>query len=141
MAVFAIFFGYARLRIGYTPARGGEPVKLQRACLLDTPGFGERLIGARGERSRKRGTETDCKDGRRMGMDRTTETKSSKRVDRILADCGARTAAARDLLEPLARQAAALEVDLSGRTEHDQDYVRVLRAYESALKALRQCRK
>jgi hypothetical protein len=74
-------------------------------------------------------------------MDRTTETKSSKRVDRILADCGARTAAARDLLEPLARQAAALEVDLSGRTEHDQDYVRVLRAYESALKALRQCRK
>lgn len=63
---------------------------------------------------------------------------AAARVDAILNDCGATMTRSRDLLRPLARQAAALESDLTGRTEHDADYLRVLRAYEGTLKTLRQ---
>jgi hypothetical protein len=64
--------------------------------------------------------------------------KAAARVDAILSDCGAWGHGGRDLLRPLARQAAELESDLASRTEHDADYTRVLSAYEGALKTLRQ---
>lgn len=63
---------------------------------------------------------------------------TAARVDAILSDCGAWGHGGRDLLRPLARQAAELEADLAGRTEHDAEYTRVLSAYEGALKTLRQ---
>lgn len=60
-----------------------------------------------------------------------------ERANKILDDCGVRIAGRRDLLMPLARQVAALEVDLGGRTAHDAEFIRLLSAYESALRALR----
>lgn len=63
---------------------------------------------------------------------------TAARVDAILRDCGARGREDRNLLRPLARQAAELEADLAGRTLHDTSYTRVLSAYEGALKTLRQ---
>lgn len=62
-----------------------------------------------------------------------------ERVDRVLADCGARSQPMRDLLRPLAQQVVVLEVDLSERMAHDLEYLRLLKAYEGALQLLRRC--
>jgi hypothetical protein len=72
-------------------------------------------------------------EGKGKGKDGT-----AARVDAILKNCGAWGREGRNLLRPLARQAAELEADLASRTEHDADYTRVLSAYEGALKTLRQ---
>lgn len=82
--------------------------------------------------------------GRPGGDERRCNTMDGdcgSRESEILSDCGVRSPATRDLLRPLARQVAALEVDLSGRTAHDAEYLRLLKAYESALQTLRRsCR-
>jgi hypothetical protein len=69
--------------------------------------------------------------------ERSERVDIDERTEAILHDCGVRLPGRRDLLLPLARQIVALEVDLSGRTFHDAEYCRLLKAYESALQALR----
>lgn len=75
----------------------------------------------------------------------------SERVDEILDNCGLvgeyldvdegefKVRDRRSLLRPLAREIATLEVDLRQSTRRDARYFNLLRAYESALKALSQC--
>lgn len=68
------------------------------------------------------------------------EDNLDARAEAILDQCGAMARARRDLLRLLARQAASLEADLEGHSVHDADYLRVLKGYEDALKALKSIR-
>lgn len=84
-------------------------------------------------------------------MEYTMDNDYSERVDEILDNCGLvgeyvdvdegefRVRDGRSLLRPLAREIATLEVDLRQCTRRDARYFNLLRAYESALKALKQC--
>ena len=84
-------------------------------------------------------------------MEHTVDNDCSERVDEILDNCGLvgeyvdvdegefRVRDGRSLLRPLAREIATLGVDLRQCTRRDARYFNLLRAYESALKALKQC--
>jgi hypothetical protein len=56
-----------------------------------------------------------------------------QRAAEIMDACYVRTEKQCTLLRPLALQAAALEVDLEGAADHDNEFRATLRAYENAL--------